>query len=276
MSEIIPNLPFKDYCERPGINGSLLKIVHKKSLLHARAYLDGSYAEESDALDFGHCFHSLTLEGREDFVAKPETYVNDKGEEKPWNANANVCKKWLSEQGDLIPLNVETVTAVRTMATAAREGLASAINGQTEVSLFAEMKGHPVKCRVDLLPNDEDQPFIDLKSCQSAEPSKFLRNAIDLGYLIQAAFTIDVAKACGVSRDRFDLLAVESAVPHAICRLKFTDEPLSLLRLGRIHYRAAFQRLVNAQEGGRWEGYGQHAAEEFTPPWVLKELELTA
>jgi hypothetical protein len=274
--EIVPNLPYDEYAKCPGVNASLLKLVHRKSLLHARAYLDGEFAEESAELDFGHCFHSLALEGREDFVTKPATYTNEKEEVKPWNANANVCKAWIEAQGDKVVLNNDSAVAVKTMAQVVREQLGGALKGRIELSLFAEMKGVPVKCRVDLLPDDESEGIIDLKSCQSAEPSKFMRSSYDLGYHIQAAFSLDIANLLGLNRKSFSLLAVESAPPHAPCRLTFNDEPLSLLRLGRIHYRAAFLKLVNAQNSGNWEGYGDHPAEEYCPPWMLKELEQTA
>lgn len=274
--EIISNLPYEEYAKRPGVNASLLKLVHRKSLLHAKAYLDQTFSEESAALDFGKCFHSLALEGREDFVTVPATYTNEKGEVKPWNWNATACKKWGEEQGDKIPLKECEAQAVRTMAGVIRNELSGAIKGRTELSLFAEMKGVPVKCRIDLLPDDESEGIIDPKSCQSAEPSKFLRSSMELAYHIQAAFTLDVANLLGLNRKSFSLLAVESSIPHAPCRLTFTDEPLSLLRLGRIHYRAAFLKLIEARATGRWDGYGEHPAEEFCPVWLLKELEQTA
>lgn len=273
--EIIEGMPYEEYAKRPGVNASLLKIVHKKSLQHARAYMDGTWAEESDALDFGKCFHSLALEGREDFVEIPANYTNEKGEEKPWNWNANVCKDWGKAQGDKIPLKAGEVVACRSMAEAVRRSIGEP-KGRIEVSLFAEIKGHPFKCRVDYLPDDHSQPIVDLKSCQSAEPGKFIRNSIELGYHLQAALTLDVVHACGLAHKQFDLLAVESEAPHATCRMQFSDDHLTALRIGRIHYRAAFQRLLEAQETGRWFGYGTVAAEEFLPVWMKQELEQTA
>lgn len=275
MSEIITGMPYEEYAKRPGVNASLLKIVHKKSLQHARAYLDGEWSEESDALDFGTCFHSLALEGRDDFVEIPANYTNEKGEEKPWNWNAKVCQKWGADQGDKIPLKPAEVVACRSMAEAVRRSIGEP-NGRIEASLFAEIKGRPFKCRVDYLPDDHNEPIVDLKSCQSAEPGKFIRNALDLGYHLQAALTLDIVRACGLPHSQFDLLAVESEAPHTTCRMEFADKDLTVTRLGRIHYRAAFQRLLNAQESGHWFGYGTVAAEDHLPIWMQKELEQTA
>lgn len=279
--EVIENMPYEEYAKRPGVNATLLKLVHRKSLMHARAYLDGKYSEESAELAFGKCFHSLALEGREDFVTIPETYTNDKNEVKPWNWNANVCKAWGEEQ-DKTPLKAAEAEACRGMADSVFDYLGGKIRGRVEVSLFAEMKLHgseekvPVKCRVDLLPDAEGAPIVDLKSCQSAEPMAFMRSAYSLGYHMQAAFAVDVARLCGLNYDTFSLLAVETDAPHAACKLDFKDEALSLLRVGRIHYRDALRRLIEAEESNQWNGYGSHAAENFAPPWITKELEATA
>lgn len=272
--EVIENMPFAEYAKRPGVNASLLKLVHRFSLQHAKAYLDGEFQEESPELAFGKCFHSLALEGREDFVQIPATYTNEKGEEKPWNWNANVCKKWGEDQGVKIPLKEGEVTACRTMAEAVSREIGRD-PGRAELSLFAEKDGVPLKCRIDWLPDDGEE-IDDLKSGQSSEPAAFIRSAYTLGYHLQAAFTIDVARLCGIDRKTFSLIAVESASPHAVCRLNFSDEPLSFLRLGRVHYRAAFLKLKEAYASGRWHGYGEHAAEMFAPAYVLKELEATA
>ncbi len=276
MSEIIPHLPYSEYAKRAGVNATLLKLVHKKSLLHARAYLDGTYSEESDDLDFGHCFHSLALEGREDFVVKPETYTNDKGEVKKWIGSANVCKAWEAAQGDKIPLSVWDTGRVRTMAKVVRQELGDFLKGRIELSLFAKRGEIPVKNRVDFLPEDDSAPVIDLKSAASAEPAKFLRAAVDKGYHLQAAFTLDTLRLCGIDRKAFWLVAVEKEAPHAHTILKFNDVPLSLLRVGRAAYRAALAKLIHAEDTGRWDGYGNHTAEDFAPVWMKEELELTA
>lgn len=269
--EIIENMPYAEYAKRPGVNGSLLKLIHRKSLLHARAYLDGEFSEESDELDFGKCFHSLALEDREDFVSIPATYTNDKEEVKAWNWNANACKAWRKDQGDKIPLSDSATKAVRRMSETVVRELAGDRKGRTELSLFAEMKGVPVKCRIDLLPDDPSSPIYDLKSCKSGEFEPFMRSAYKLGYHLQAAFTLDVAKACGIDRKGFAILAVESEVPHGSCLIDFSDEVISYVRVGRMQYRVAFLRLIEAQSTNRWPGYGSHAAEEYTPVY-LKEV----
>lgn len=274
--KIVEHMPFAEYAAAPGVNASLLKIVHRECLAKAKAHLDGRYKKESAALDFGHCFHSFTLEGREDFSIKPEMYDSDDGPKK-WNANANVCKAWKSEQGDRLILSADEAASIYSMSKAVRERLGDLMEGRIEVSLFADRKdGIALKNRADLIPHKENAPIIDLKSCASAEPNKFLKSSIDLGYDLQVAFTIDVAKLCGIERKDFWLVAVETEYPHPISVLRFRDEPCSFLRAGRAKYRRALQMLKNAMDEGSWPGYGSAPAEEYAMPWMLKELEATA
>ncbi len=107
---IIENMLFEDYQKAEGLNASVLKLVDDLSMKHVKAALDGHRKIESDALAFGTCFHSLLLEGREDFVEKPATYPApashakvkkkeiEEGSPLKWNANAAYCKEWEEKQ----------------------------------------------------------------------------------------------------------------------------------------------------------------------------------
>lgn len=273
---IIPNLPFADYQAAPGINSSVLKIVHQHSLAHAKAYLDGSFQKESDALDFGKAFHALALEGREDFVARPATYSHPKEGEKPWNGNATVCKEWLAAHDGALIVTPDDRQALYAMLLAVERHLDTTIEGRAELSVFAERDGLPTKCRIDWLAAGEDQPAYDLKTCRNAHPEQFMRDALRMGYHIQAAFTLDTLANVGIRRSEFRFVAVESDAPHAVCVLRFKDEPLSALRMGRRRYRAAFAWIANAMKTGVWTDYGTKDAEEFIPAWYRAELEQTA
>lgn len=286
--EIIEHMPYEDYAKRAGTNPSLLKIVHAESLKDAKAYLDGG-GKESPAMDFGTCFHSLALENREDWATHPATYAAPKTHEKvkkgeikegdplPWNFAAGICKDWAKEnaKGQII-LNESETAHVKAMVAVAREELGEMLEGRAEVSMFGEREGYPMKCRADLLSSRPPFPIIDFKSTKSANPQKFLRDAIDKGYHLQGAVNLDLARQCGEKRTEFWLFGIASKPPHATCLLKFKDEPLTLLRVGRAAYRAAFQKLITAQETNQWPGYGRFDAEEFAPIWLREEIDKTA
>jgi hypothetical protein len=288
MTEIIRNMPAEEYRKRPGINATILKCVYLYSLQHAKAQLDGVKERTSDALDFGNAFHSLLLENETRYVVHPDTYPAPKHHDKvkkgdiqegdplPWNANAAICKTWIAEQNGATVLDSQEDSELRGMVEGVRrnEEIAEYLNGDTEVSIFTEYKGVPVKARVDLLP--KERVVIDFKKAKSANPDKFTKQATtDLAYHMQGAWNLDVLRWAGIERKSFWLVAVEQERPHVASIVKFDDVPISFLRAGRRLCRAAFQRLVNANQTGRWPGYETSHAEEWAKPWQQAELETT-
>ncbi len=273
---MIESMSLADYQAAPGINASVLRIVHQKSLAHAKAYLDGKLTIESDALDFGQVFHGVVLEGRHDYAVKPLTYEHSKEGLKPWNANSSVCKDWLAAHDGAFIISQDQEVALLAMAKAVAPHVPAGFPSRCEFSVFAERDGMPIKSRVDCLPLDDDAPVIDLKTCCNAHPEHFMREALRLGYHIQAAFTLDILRKVGIDRQEFRFVAVESEPPHAVCVLRFKDEAPSVLRIGRARYRALFGWMAEAMRTGHWTDYGTKDAEEYLPPWYKAELEQTA
>lgn len=290
VGQLHRGLSFEQYCALPGINASLLKEIDKTTLRHAEAMLKGTRKRESDALDFGHSFHEMLLRGVEDFAVHPPTYAAPKGHTKvksgeiqegdplPWNWAAGICKDWGKPHGDKIIHSEEEAGEIRGMVAAvrARDDLSEYLNGDTEFAATAERQGEPVKALIDLLPSDPSAPIIDFKKCRSASPRAFVADALKLGYHLQAAFYLDVLAACGIKRDAFWFVAVEDKAPHAISICRFKEGPLTFIRNGRAHYRAAFAKLLNARKTGEWPEWESCDAEDFAPTWMREELEQTA
>ena len=279
---------YEQYCALPGYNASLLKVVDSRSLLHARAYMDGQMERQSDALDFGTSFHELLLRDREDFVVHPETYPATKtstavkegkcqpGDPIPWNMAATYCKEWVREHssGSTVYEAAEA-TKLRFMVDAvkAHPELAPLLHGQSELAVTHEKDGVKYKALVDLLPVDKTSPVIDFKTCRSAKPSAFVRDAINFGYPIQAALNLDLLRWNGDSRSEFWFVAIEDAPPFAIWIMKLRDVELSLLRMGRRRYRAAVKKLQEAEYTGIWPAYEDGEPENFIPSYLKPELE---
>ena len=286
--EIIRNLPFEEYRKRPGANSSILKLVDSSSLKRVRAELNGEVEHDTDATDFGDCFHALLLEGRIKYTIEPETYPAPKDHEKvkkgaikegdplPWNNGAGICKQWAGQQGELVILTKKEAENLEAMVAAVHDcaELQPYLKGDCELSVFAERQGFPVKARIDLLP--PSGPVIDFKKTRNAEPGAFVRQMLDLRYHMQAAWNIDVLKAAGIERDEFWFVAVEDKAPFDVTILKLKDQAISFLRVGRVKCRQAFQKLKNAHAEDHWPTYGAHHAEDHAKPWMMQELELTA
>jgi exodeoxyribonuclease VIII len=281
MSEIIRNQPIADYFKAEGVSSTQMKIVKRASLAHLLAYLQGKGSKESDALDFGRAFHAMLLEGKQEFVIHPLVYpITDPTpaekkagkKERPWNWTSNWCKDWASgyeipvlshdESDDLMGM-VESVKA--------NPDLASLFPAESELSIFAEIKGCKVKARLDTLPTSG--PILDFKSTTNAEPSKFVRQAWDNAYFLQAALYLDVLALCGDKRREFWFVAIEKTYPYASSILKLTDGPVSFIEMGRRQYRDALSKIAEAKATNKWPAYGSFDGEMAASPYMLKELE---
>lgn len=275
--EIVYGMSFEDYKKAPGINGSLLKIVDKSSMVHVKAAMDGK-VDSTDEQDFGKAFHALLLENRQDFVIHPDAYPGKKkedGTDPNWNWNANFCKEWAKGQELPILSHAEGDDLLgMVQSLRSNDRFSAHLNdSKCEVSLFAEMGGVKVKARIDILPSHG--PVIDPKSTGNAEPVKFMRLAYDLDYFMKAAFYLDVLNLCGDKREEFWLVAIEREYPYAHSILAFKDVPISFIEMGRIRYRNALAKLTNAIKTNKWPSYGVTEAELVASPWMLKELELS-
>lgn len=288
---IIPGLSYEEYCQLPGINSSLLKVVSGSSMLHARAYLDGKLKKESDALDFGHSFHEMLLRGNEDFVTRPDTYPAPAKHEKvkageikegdplPWNANAGVCKTWIKENANGKTVHTQNETdSLRGMVEAVKANaeLAPHLDGECELAVTGERNGVAYKSLIDLLPRNQELAVVDFKKCVSANPRVFVPSAVKYGYLIQAALNLDVLAWNGQKRSQFWFVAVEDSAPFAISIMKLRDEPLRLLRVGRSRYRDAVKLILESNKTGQWSSYSDYDPEEYAPAYIKDEIERTA
>ena len=269
------NIPFDVYADHEGTNSSELVLIDKTSLAHAKHKRDGGKEKESDSRDFGKCFHSLLLEDRQDFVIHPLVYPVEKTKKpKPWNWNSNWCKDWASKQEKEVMSHddadslVEMVKSVRS-----NEELSEVLpDSQTEVSIFAEKNGWKYKGRIDTL-TAPGGPIIDFKSTTNARPDKFVRQAFDNGYFMQAAYYLDLCAMCDDRRHEFWFVAIEKMAPFACSIIKLKDGPISFIGMGRARYLTALSALKEAVKSGKWPAYRSIEAELAATPWMIKEIE---
>lgn len=100
---------------------------------------------------------------------------------------------------------------------------------------------------------------IEFKTCQSAEPGKFMKDAYWRRYHAQLAFYTDAITASGEGEPmEAYIIAVESSAPYAVSVLRLTDRALDN---GRFLYRSWFARLLDCEAANVWPGY----ADEVLP-----------
>ncbi len=93
---------------------------------------------------------------------------------------------------------------------------------------------------------------IDIKSCVSAHPTKFSKDAYTLGYPIQVAMGIDITSAVmGVEIDTFLLVALEKMPPY----LGALFDASQYIDYGRSLYRKRLLHIYRYAKKNYWPGY---------------------
>lgn len=286
MNTIHDDLPFEDYCAEEGINASMIKLAHSKTLKHVyAAFLDP--AREVDNSDFkeankGKAVHSLTLEGQveeikgDQLIASPEFYdqfaVGPKCDRRTkvgkelWNdfAEANKGKSIVKAEDFAI---IEGCTK----ALHTNEYFQNLLKeGYTEQSIFWEdEKGRKCKMRADLInmPFGEVGTVWDVKTTADISREGFSRDCARYGYHIQAAHYLDGVNAIYPNSNitQFGFIVVEKKYPFDVAIRIATPE---FIDRGREIVKEQKDSLWLAMQGGVWEGYDQFEDTVHLPPWA--------
>ncbi len=265
------------YRKAPGANKSSLDVLAERSPAHL-AEERRSPRTPTDAMEFGTLVHGFILEPEafpNSYYIKPETYTNDKGETKPWNANAKVCRKWVQEHADKPVITREREQAIPLVANAvanhptAGPMLAGALR---EMSAFATWQWDPsllLKGRLDLVNESEDGTWwiLDLKVMDDAGPGGFPSSCASRRYHVQAAFYSDLFERLFAVRPEFRFIAVESKPPFAVKVWRI--HPLDL-EMGRREYERDLLVYRQCMESGIWPGYPQEEGLVEFPSWYRR------
>ena len=110
----------------------------------------------------------------------------------------------------------------------------------------------PVKVRPDKL-LDGDPIILSLKTCQSVADREYLRTAWSYGYHGAAWFYCRALEGITGEPHRYWELAVESAPPHDVLLLEYTDREI---REGEAMMRRGMDQYRRCTEAGIWPGAG--------------------
>lgn len=234
-------------------------------------WLAGFSAPESDAKDYGSLIDCLVLDyGRfeEKFATAPSTYVSDKGETKPWNGNATVCKDWKMSQEGKVVIKFEE----RTAGLVARKTLLDCepvadLLKCSEKQVFITGVYHDkatgleitVKGLIDIAPNAQSKRWreglCDFKTTRSASPDKWAKDVFTYNSHIQASFYLDLFNAAtGEDRQSFFHVLQESFPPyHTLTPLPMLSQ--EYLEIGRMQYLSALKFYCVCMKSNIWPSY---------------------
>lgn len=270
------NVSYATYSRQTVRRGDLRFIMSRGELMTfadcPHKWLSGFEKADTKATDWGQLIDALALSRKQfgDRIAIcPETYQPEKGEPKPWNFNATVCREWKKQQAGKVIVKARDVEAAHAAVNLLREHQPTRTLlacSRKQVMVTAEYLDDvtglvvPVRALIDLVP-DKAHPvwgkaLADLKTAASASPGEFTNAVYYNDYDAQAALYLDLYVAA-TDEDRVDwVFAVqENGEPYEI-----PDHlPLlsaEFLTIGRDKYQNALRFYCQCLERMRWPSYG--------------------
>jgi hypothetical protein len=241
----------------------------------------------TDAMEWGTLIDELVLtDGKSEhpFAIAPKTYTDDKGNVKPWNWNANVCKVWAQEREGQMIVNSATFEAAKLAAKLFRED--PTVGPLLKASVFqmniaAKWKAAnglliPIEALIDIVPaKDSDYRMWlgDLKTTNNATTKAWRRRVFDDGLYVQSALYTDLFNAAtGEERNTFVHPVQEKDEPYEVVR-RMMDETWN--EMGRALYVKVLNEYAVSVKSNEWPGYdnGEQSIRGWTPcspePWMI-------
>ena len=228
----------------------------------------------TDAMIFGRAVHKLLLEPDDfetEFAVLPVLDRRTKEGRIAYDefVKANEGKDCIKP--DQIVIADEMVAAVN-----ATPFVKKLLSGDKEKPVFwvDELTAEPCKARFDCLSIVGDKVIIvDYKTTTDASSDAFVRNAINLGYDMQAAMYIEGAKQALGANASFVFIAQEKEPPYAVNI--FEADELFVKRGGDI-FRELLGIYHECKTSGEWYGYlgkYENINNLGLPAWLAKEIE---
>ena len=231
---------------------------------------------DSEALLFGRLVHTVILE-----PAKLDTYavlnadvIGVKADGSKAD-NPTATKAWkdavfAAKRDGLTVIDGRMLAKAQSMAAAVTRhpeaGRLLDAATATEVSAYAEHpSGATVRARFDAVLPDA---LVDIKTCRDGDPETFGRTVHALGYHISAANYVDIARANGLTVDRFDLICVEKEpTPGGDYRVSVLEIHPDAIERGRELMAEACARWLALGKRVDLPGYGDGRNVIDIPGW---------
>lgn len=244
--------------------------------------------EQTPAMAFGSVIDCLILTPDEflgKFVVKPEDLKKPTsaqvGAAKPSQATLeqikrydafceeNKGKTWIDKDDYLLA----QFLAEKTFSNAkAKELLGRVVRTQDKISWTDKETGLAMVGYKDAT---GDTFILDLKTAATGEPDKYLRNAFELGYHIQAGAYLDGEKTLFGKFPDFYHLVIETVAPYNITVFKADEK---FIKLGMHQYKELLTEIKYCAENNLWfQGYEFHTSTGYhnlaLPAWALNKLD---
>lgn len=233
FNTMIEGLPNSEYHSFGAISASGLKQAFKDPKLYANK--DKLMRLPSPALDMGTATHEALLE--------PQFYDADNYKLTPAN---HTKLEIMINNGKVMFENILCQT-------------------ENEKSLFFQDNGFIRKVRVDAY-DKEKGILYDVKTTRYNSKSKFIKDAYDLGYHLQASFYLDTLRLAGFKADYFAFLVIPSESPCEPFAIQVSDR---FIEDGRAIYSEVIENIMNYDKTN--DSVYFHTID--LPQWRINQLE---
>jgi hypothetical protein len=235
---------------------------------------------DSDAIHFGRLVHVVILEPHmlDTYAVLDPDIIGVKADGTKAD-NPTATKAWkdavfAAKRDGLTVISPRELSKARALAAAVQAhpeaGRLLAQATDHEVSAYADHpSGARVRARFDLI----GPGFIaDIKTCRDADPATFDRTIHGFGYHISAANYVDIARANGLTVDRFDLICVEKEpTPGGDYRVSVIEMHPDAINKGRELMAEACARWLALGKRIDLPGYGDERHLVDLPAWAYDD-----
>lgn len=168
----------------------------------------------------------------------------------------------------ITPEKLEEIKLMSESVAANPDAMMLLANGAAEQSYYwqDDETGLRLRCRPDF---ENDDFVTDLKSCASANPFWFKKDALRYDYLLQAAFYSDGIYQITGKRKPFVFLAIEKTAPYLVSVISYDDATME--RADKL-YHHRLRKFSECLKSGVWGGY-ENELQASAPDYYFEEMD---
>ena len=268
-----------DPCPTPSLSAGMINdlLVAPALCYHRSRRLNPEYVEPEgqEKFSIGTVSHLMHLEPHRFDEAVVVVEAAD------WRTKAaQVARKAAQAEGKTAVLKSQLARIVAARTALLQHPIAALAfsGGASEQSMFWLHPKYGFWCRArpDYIA-DEGSYLADYKATANANPNRFDRHALDMGYHRRAAWYLDGARILMDGEpDHYWFINQEVSPPHLVSVVELDSDALEI---GRIENEKACERFARCLESGNWFGY-RHEADDSTdrtftvglPTWKVRQV----